>query len=183
MGRSPRPIKRMPIMDATALGQLMAIAILPPLALLAAASDVAHLKIPNAVTAALALLFFPAALAGSISVSAIAVHLAAGLGALVLGFLFFTRNWVGAGDAKLFAALALWMGWPGTVEFALITALMGGALTLALLFARKAVGFVPSARLLNAIERRTKHIPYGVALAGGALVTYPQTELFFALAR
>lgn len=173
----------MAIMDAFTLGQLTALAILPPLALVAAASDAARLKIPNAVSAALALLFFPAALAAGLDGAAIALHAGMGFGALALGFLLFTRNWVGAGDAKLFAALALWMGFPGTLEFALVTALIGGALTLALLAARRALAFVPPSRLIAAIERRTKHIPYGVALAGGALVTYPQTEIFLALTR
>ncbi len=106
-----------------------------------------------------------------------------GAGGLVVGFLLFTRNWIGAGDAKLFAAIALWMGWPGAGEFAVVAALIGGVLAVSLLLARKAAAYAPPWPWLEGIEQRTKHIPYAVALSGGALIAYPHTDLFLALTR
>jgi prepilin peptidase CpaA len=168
-------------MDHAILGQLAALGVFPPLLVLAAANDVARLKIPNWVSALLALSFFPMAVLAQFSASAIGLHAAVGAGALVLGFSLFARNWIGAGDAKLFAAIAMWMGWPGAGEFTFVTVLIGGALALSLLLLRKAVAYAPPWPWLEGVERRTKHVPYAVALSGGALIAYPSSSLFLAL--
>jgi len=170
-------------MDQGIIGQFAAIGVLPPLLVVAAANDIARLKIPNWVSALLALSFFPAAALAGFSWDAIGQHAAVGAGGLVLGFLFFVRNWIGAGDAKLFAAIALWMGWPGAGQFAVVAALIGGVLAVSLLLARKAAAYAPPWPWLEDIERRTKHIPYAVALSGGALIAYPNTDLFLMLTR
>lgn len=168
-------------MDHAFVGQLTAFGVLPPLLVLAAANDIARLKIPNWISVALVLSFFPVAALARFSMGEVGMHAATGFGGLALGFVLFTRNWLGAGDAKLFAAIALWMGWPGTGEFAIVTALIGGALALSLLLARKAAAYAPPWPWLADIEQRTKHIPYAIALSGGALAAYPNTDLFLAL--
>ena len=40
----------------------------------------------------------------------IGMHVAAALAVLVVTFVFFSRGWIGGGDAKLAAATALWLG-------------------------------------------------------------------------
>ena len=88
----------------------------------------------------------------------IAVQLATG-GAvfLVLAGAFYA-GMMGGGDVKLAAALALWFPPTGTIKFLVLMSIAGGVLTLGILFwhrARRNVG-------------RPK-IPYGVAIAAGAL--------------
>ena len=54
------------------------------------------------------------------------------LGAIVLAaFCFaFARGWMGGGDVKLIAALALWLPWGGFLAMLMVMSLAGGALTL-----------------------------------------------------
>ena len=53
-----------------------------------------------------------------------------GLAGLLLGFVFHALGWLGGGDGKLLAALALWLG-PADVALALVcTGVIGAMLTL-----------------------------------------------------
>ena len=64
------------------------------------------------------------------------MHLLVGIAALLLAFGCFAMGWIGGDDAKLFAATALWMGPELIFAYALTAALIGGALTLLILFWR-----------------------------------------------
>jgi prepilin peptidase CpaA len=92
----------------------------------------------------------------------------------------FAMGWVGGGDAKLYAAASLWLGWNLFFEYTLIASLLGGALTLALLALRR----VPLPAMLHGqvwlLRLADKHsgVPYGIALAVAALAILPQSELF-----
>ncbi len=55
-------------------------------------------------------------------------YLACGAAVLVVGFGLFVCNWLGAGDVKLLAALALWAGPSDLVGLIVWTALGGGGL-------------------------------------------------------
>jgi prepilin peptidase CpaA len=72
----------------------------------------------------------------------------------------FAQGWMGGGDVKLFAALALWLPWKPFLQMMIWTAILGGALTLAVVAAH---------RLRRRIGQ--PEIPYGVAIAIGAVVT------------
>jgi prepilin peptidase CpaA len=92
----------------------------------------------------------------------------------------FAAGWIGGGDAKLFAAVAPWLGWPAIASFLMVTALAGGALALLLLNVRAAwlkpyLAGAPAwlARLATSDEA----VPYGVAIAVGALVAFPHSPL------
>ncbi len=94
--------------------------------------------------------------------------LAAGM-VLVLGIGLYAMKWMGAGDVKLLAALTPWLGFtPLLVEYLLLVALMGGALSLLLVGLRKLLPWVmrvpthPYARLLH----EGAPVPYGLAIAG-----------------
>ena len=76
----------------------------------AACSDIARLIIPNWVSIALACIFPIAALASGMAPLEIGMHLAFGAAVLVVGFFLFSGNIIGGGDAKLFAATAVWTG-------------------------------------------------------------------------
>jgi len=157
--------------------------ILPAAFLVAAFSDITRYTIPNWLTGAIALLFPLVALWASLAPLAILVHIGVGIFALGLGMMFFALGWLGGGDAKLIAAAALWAGPTGVWVFLLAAALAGGALTLALLFFRK----LPLPEKLIAqpwIARLHDHeagIPYGAALAAGALYALPFMTLSQAL--
>ena len=66
------------------------------------------------------------------------LHFAVFAAALVAGMVMFALGWIGGGDAKLFAAAALWLGWPACFSYAAFTALAGGGLALALMGLRSA---------------------------------------------
>jgi len=99
---------------------------------------------------------------------------------LVAGFTLFALGYVGGGDAKLFAATALAFGLHDLLDYAVVASVFGGVLTLSLLAARK----IPLPRLFAAqgwilrLHDEREGIPYGVALALGALVLLPHTEFF-----
>ncbi|MCW5724881.1 MAG: hypothetical protein KIS81_07970 [Maricaulaceae bacterium] len=106
----------------------------------------------------------------------------AGAAALALGMALFAPGWVGGGDAKLFAAAALWFGWPGAGEFALKAVLAGGALALILIILRRlapATG-LPAGWVAKSPLAEGAPAPYGIALAAGALWTLPNASIFAA---
>ena len=166
------------------MAELAVFWILPAAFLVAAISDVTRFTIPNWLTGAIALLFPVIALWVGIPPMAILVHLGVGIFALGMGMMFFALGWLGGGDAKLIAAAALWFGPTAVWIFVLMAAVAGGALTLALIFFRR----VPLPQKFIAqpwIARLHDHkgdIPYGVALAVGALYALPFMTLSQALA-
>ena len=56
----------------------------------------------------------------------------------------FALGWIGGGDAKLFAACMLWLGWPASAPFVIWTALAGGGLAVALLWGRRLASRSPT---------------------------------------
>jgi prepilin peptidase CpaA len=104
---------------------------------------------------------------------------------LVIVFIFFSRGWIGGGDAKLAAATALWLGFAHLPDYLIYASLFGGALTLlivqfrALPLPRAFVGREWAERL----HQRGAGVPYGIALAAAALWIYPQTEWMASIVR
>lgn len=161
------------------------VAVFPLLVIVAALKDLTSFTIPNWISVGLFAAFYPAALAAGAPLGLIGLATVVGLGALVIGMAMFALNWVGGGDAKLFAATALWMAWPGVLGFVLATALAGGALALLLLQMRSNLvrpylerGPAWVNRLVTAPDA-----PYGLAIAIGALAMLPQSPLVELLAR
>ena len=111
--------------------------IFPALMTFAAAYDLTTMTIPNRQTAAVAVAFLVVAVLCSMPLSEIALHIAAGLAVLVLTFAMFTAGWVGGGDAKLAAAIALWLGFADLLDYLMLASILGGLLTLGLLAARR----------------------------------------------
>jgi prepilin peptidase CpaA len=155
------------------------------LVLAAAARDALSFIIPNWISVALVALFAPAALAAGLSWPAVGVHLGIGAIALVAGMVMFALRWVGGGDAKLLAAAGLWMGWPAVLTYLTAGALVGGGLAIILLSIRSPrlrplalLGPPWMARLSDPGEG----VPYGIAIAAGALIALPASPLAGALA-
>ena len=76
------------------------------------------------------------------------------------------------------AGAALWFGFDHLLAFLVYASLFGGALTLLLLQVRQwplPFQFIGQACLLKLHDKQSG-IPYGIALAIGALMVYPETE-------
>jgi prepilin peptidase CpaA len=112
--------------------------------------------------------------------TAAGLHLLAGFTGLGLGFTLFALGYIGGGDAKFFAGIALWMGFADLMPYALLASVFGGFLTLALLMLRRwplPAILLGQAWILKLHDARSG-VPYGVALAAGAFILLPHTEIF-----
>jgi prepilin peptidase CpaA len=150
----------------------------PALMAFAAASDLVTMTISNRVSLALAAGFLILAIASGMGPTEILLHIGAGGIVLVFAFLCFAMGWVGGGDAKIVAAAALWFGFAHLMNYLLYASLFGGALTLLLLQFRQwplPYGLAGQAWLAR-LHAKESGIPYGIALAIGALMIYPDTE-------
>jgi prepilin peptidase CpaA len=162
------------------LAEILVIVLLPALLAVAGVWDLASFTIPNFLSLAMVALFGVFALAAGLALPAVGLHLLAGLTGLALGFAMFALGWIGGGDAKLFAAVALWLGFADLLPYALMASVCGGALTLALLALRR----WPLPRLVARrgwalrLHDARSGIPYGVALVAGAFILLPSTEIF-----
>lgn len=92
-----------------------------------------------------------------------------GIQLLVAGIVFtvfvgtFAMGWMGGGDVKMIAAIALWLPLGGLLQMLMVMSVLGGAIT-----------------ILMMIERRWQRndgpveVPYGVAIAAAALLALPE---------
>jgi prepilin peptidase CpaA len=149
----------------------------PALMAFAAASDLFTMTISNRVSILLATAFLVLAVASGMEPYDILSHFGAGAVVLVIAFGCFAMGWVGGGDAKVAAAAALWLGFGHLMDYLLYASLFGGVLTIVLLQMRQwplpyALTGQPWLLRLHAKE---SGIPYGIALAIGALMIYPET--------
>lgn len=89
---------------------------------------------------------------------------------VAIGVPLFAAGWLGGGDVKLFAALGLWANFVTVLPLVATILIAGGGgrvLALISLFVRR-----------GKVSRRTKGLPYGVAIAVGASVVLLQPVLF-----
>ena len=148
------------------------------LTLTAAVEDALSFTIPNWISAALLAAFPLAALVVGMPLASAAMNLGVGTAALVAGMGMFALRWVGGGDAKLLAAVCLWLGLPALGLFLLATALAGGGLAILLMTLRSAQVrplILVSPRWVSRLADPAEGVPYGVAIAIGALAAFPQT--------
>ena len=150
----------------------------PALMAFAAASDLFTMTISNRVSLALVAGFLALALFSGMGLTDILSHLGAGSAVLAVAFACFAMGWVGGGDAKVAASAALWFGFAHLMDYLVYASLFGGALTLLLLQFRQwplPYLFAGQAWLLK-LHAKESGIPYGIALAIGALMVYPETD-------
>ena len=164
--------------------QLATLIVFPSLMMFAALSDLFTMTISNRVSIALVLIFLPFSFLAGLSPADIGMHLACGFGVLVLTFGMFAMGWVGGGDAKLAAATAVWLGFGHIADYGLYSALIGGALTLLILAARKLPlpTWAFSVSWVARLHDQGTGIPYGIALATAGLLIYPETGVWSAVA-
>jgi prepilin peptidase CpaA len=160
------------------IAEILVIVALPVLLAAAAGWDLASFTIPNFLTAALLAGFAAFALAIRMPLPSAGAHLLAGLAGLGIGFALFALGYIGGGDAKLFACASLWLGLAALPSYALIASVLGGGLTLALLSFRSLPlpGVLARQDWVMRLHNPSAGVPYGVALAAGALAIVLYTD-------
>jgi prepilin peptidase CpaA len=150
----------------------------PALMAFAAASDLFTMTISNRVSLALLGGFLGLAVLSGMGLHDILSHAGAGAAVLAVAFACFAFGWIGGGDAKIAAAAALWFGFAHLLDYLVYASLFGGALTLLLLQFRQWPLPYPLAGQAWLLKLHAKEtgIPYGIALAIGALMIYPETD-------
>jgi prepilin peptidase CpaA len=140
----------------------------------AAFEDFRRLVIPNLLPILLCLLW-PIYFAAAPSVMGALSAIGCALAVFLVGAVLFARGYLGGGDVKLLSAATLWAGPAGTPELLMLTGVLGGALALFLLMpfgghlvmaARGMLGHP----MPDAPTGRASAVPYGVAIAGAALI-------------
>jgi len=148
----------------------------------AALSDVRSRRIPNQLVGPLAVV----GLAAAVTVFRAPVGLTGAAAGFALALAMWGPFWLlrvlGAGDVKLAAAIGVWLGPAGVIEASVLAALAGGLLALCVLARRGRLGAltVSLALWVGALlrgrvtkplaSRTTEVLPYGVALAVGAVL-------------
>jgi prepilin peptidase CpaA len=161
-------------MDTNLSPNAMRTALLVVIALYAAWCDVRTRRIPNALTLGSALAGLLLAAAGWGDGPSFGAALAgAALGLALLLPLYAVRA-LGAGDAKLMAAVGAFVGAPAMVFVFLLTGIAGGIAALALATRRRMLGrLAANARDLLHLEfaavNSVGRLPYGVCICAGTL--------------
>ena len=150
--------------------------------LMASYTDFQEMRIPNWVSAAMLAGFFltlPFTWGG---MEWFGEHMAMGGVFFVAGFAMFAFGWLGGGDAKLMSAIAIWFGWDDALLFIVYTTLIGAALALFLMLSPKVMPVrVRHSAVAEKLFQGGKNMPYGIALAGGALLVWPASQIGLAL--
>lgn len=156
------------------------------LCVLAAVQDFKGFRIPNIIPAAMIGLFVLAFGVTSFTGQAsdvfapILSHLLAGGIVLALTTGMYAAKLLGAGDSKFATAVALWTGLSGFAAFMFYMAVAGGLLGGAALLLRKYKPFsaVPAGSFLDKAQSGDNAVPYGIAIAIGAMVGFAFTGYF-----
>jgi len=138
---------------------ILMLALLATLLGVAAATDIRSRIISNRLNAVIALLAVPWWFALGLSGYDILFQIGLACVVLVLFAICFALGMMGGGDVKLLAALGLWLPLTKLLMMLEIMALGGGLLT---------IGMVVAHKLRKAPGK--PEIPYGVAIAGAALL-------------
>jgi prepilin peptidase CpaA len=162
-----------------ALLHTLALCAFPALVIVAALRDMTSYTIPNWISLALIAAFAPVALLAGFDLQLGGVALAAGGIGLVAGIAMFALGWIGGGDAKLFAACMLWLGWPASAPFVIWTALAGGGLAVALLWGRRLGQPIADKGppWFGRLMTPGGDVPYGLSICFGALIAFPESTI------
>ncbi len=149
----------------------------PAMMAFAASSDLFTMTISNRVSLMLVGGFFALAAMTGVNAAETLLHVSAGCVVLVAAFGLFARGIIGGGDAKLAAAAALWLGFDHLLPYLLLASLLGGALSVGLIWFRMAPlpEWLARQAWVERLHGKESGIPYGIALAAAALAVYPDT--------
>ena len=152
------------------------------LCIYAALRDIESLTITNGLNALIAFLFIPAAIVVAPGWDVAGWHLAAGLIAFVVSVALFMVGAFGGGDAKMIPGVMLWLGPEAGMPFLTVMAVAGGALALIVMIARRMVPVAATPDFARETLLPGNGVPYGVAIAAGAIACAPLSPLLQPLA-
>lgn len=143
-------------------------------------ADFKAMNIPNIYSLGIILAFIPAYATDAFSGQGMEFfaswksHLIAGLVMFAITFVLFSLRMIGAGDSKLATALALWMGLPGLPAFLFYMAITGALLGIATKVMNKRVlaPNAPEGSWIAKAQSGFGGVPYGIALALGAIIAF-----------
>ena len=147
------------------------IAVFVGLLIAAALNDLCVYRIPNWIVVVIVALYPVFVFSTELPIDWL-YALAGAVGAFAIGFALFSFGFMGGGDVKLISATSLWAGPTHIVEFLLVTAIVGGLMSiimvtparLALASAFDTFGLHRPREILLA-----NVLPYGVAIAVGGV--------------
>lgn len=154
------------------------------LMLYAALSDLRSYTLPNWISLVLIAGFAVMAMVIQPPLTTVGWHLLIAAGFFIIGLALFATNIFGGGDVKVIAALGLWFGPNSAFPFLFWMSIAGGAFALLIILFRlcplpkRLLKFRSIADLHNS----ENGMPYGVAIAIAALIEFPNTEIYSALA-
>jgi prepilin peptidase CpaA len=160
--------------------QALIFVVFPFCMVFAAVSDMLSMTIANRVPVLLLTVFAVVAPLTGMELTAYGWHFAAGAIVLAVTFGMFALGGMGGGDAKLLTATAVWMGFNlHLVEYLVVSAFVGGVLTLAIISFRSSALSVFTGRnlFLRNFADSKGGVPYGIALGLGGLIAFPQSPL------
>ena len=159
-------------MSLLALLQTGCLAAFAILLIAAGWQDLRTLRIANRLSLAMVAAFAVWAAAGvalgQLSAATLAITIFCSLAVFAIGATGFAAGVLGGGDVKLLAAASLFAGSAHLVDFLVVTALVGGALGLAVL-AGAPIGPAAPAADGTVRARLRSGLPYGPAIAAGGL--------------
>jgi prepilin peptidase CpaA len=168
----------------TLIATTLLLGMLALLLCVAALGDIRTYRIPNTLNLTIAGLAIPYwlvnASAGWASVAPLLLPQAVLIGTVFIIMLtLMLLNIIGGGDAKLLFALAFWLQPEAYLNMVLLTSVAGGVLSLWVLVQRRrsAVAAAPDMDGVPTDVKRKQRVPYGVAIAAGAIVPVSQLIL------
>jgi prepilin peptidase CpaA len=134
---------------------------------IAVVSDARTYRIPNWISLALGALFVVAVLLSGAPLASWWPHLAIGATVLAAGYALYLFTGMGAGDAKLGAAIALWAGFPGLYLWTVMLAIAMAILAFGLIVLRRALPAGVTER--TRVFQKGAPVPLGIALGLSAI--------------
>lgn len=155
-------------------GQL-AVVLFPLLFAVAGVGDVMTRRIPNRLILFTAMLFLPLALLAGMPAWMVGGHVLTAMALLAFGYCLFLAGALGGGDAKMMAVAGLWLGYPSSIYFAGFSVLTGGVLAVAFggWYLARRRSSVHGGRPGQPPGPPAPNVPYGLALAAGAIFAMP----------
>lgn len=139
----------------------------------AAVNDIRQFVIPNFVSIGLVMLFLITAISLPFEINWLS-RFGGAILVFSVGLVVYSFKLLGAGDVKLITAVSVWAGWEHLGFLLVYIAMAGGVLTVGLvvlrlvLFASLIHAPVGTTAAVPRLLQNGEHVPYGVAIAGGA---------------
>jgi len=163
---------------------IVLLCVFPIMVAFGASSDLVTMTIPNRLSLVMIAGFVLVAILIQMPLATFGMHLAAGITMLAISFCCFALGGCGGGDAKLAAAVALWFGFSDLLNYVLNFMLLGGTLGIGILYWRTLTVplFLMKIHWIQRLHNSKAGVPYGIALGMGALMMYPETAIWNAIA-